>query len=75
MSGTIGKLAEQVLQEVKQGGLVKLAEYRLVKEAVSKPTAQHPFAQALLKLAEILRRKTEKISVAELKEFVAKHAR
>ena len=75
MSGSIGILAEQVLQEVKKGSLVKLAEYRMVKQAVEKPTAQHPFAKALLKLAEDLRRKTTDVSVGELKEFLEKHAK
>jgi len=74
MSGSIGKLAEQVLEEVKKGSLVKLAEYRLVKEAMEKPTGQHPFARALLKLAETLRRKNEDVSVGDLKEFMEKHA-
>lgn len=75
MNVSIGKLSEQVLQEVKKGSLVKLAEYRLVKEATQKPSAQHPFAQALLKLAEVLRRKNEDVSVGDLKEFLAKHAK
>lgn len=75
MSGSIGTLAEQVLDQVRQGSLVKLAEYRLVKEASEKPTGQHPFARALLKLAEVLRRKNEDVSVGELREFLVKHAR
>lgn len=75
MSGSIGKLAEQVLQEVKEGNLVKLAEYRMVKEACEKPTTRHPFSTALVKLAEILRRKTPDVSIEELKGFLKKHAR
>ena len=74
MNGTIGTLAEQVLQEVKQGSLIKLAEYRMVKEALERPTARHPFARALLKLAEVLRRKNADVSIEDLQEFMANHA-
>ncbi len=75
MNGTIGTLAEQVLHEVKQGSLVKLAEYRMVKEALDRPAAQHPFAKALLKLAEVLRRKNADVSIDDLQEFMANHAK
>ena len=71
MAGEIGRIAEEVLQEVKDGKLTKLAEHVIVEEAEKKASARSPLGQAALKLAAVIRSNAgSDVSVDELKQFV-----
>jgi len=72
MAGSIGQIAEEVLQHVKDGGLTKLAEHVIVKEAEKKVAARTELGQAALKLATLLRSNTgSDVTLDELKQFIA----
>lgn len=71
MVGSIGQIAEEVLQEVKDGKLVKLAEHVIVEEAEKKASAQTPLGRAALKLAAVIRSNAgSSVTVNELQQFV-----
>lgn len=71
MVGSIGRIAEEVLQEVKNGKLVKLAEHVIVEEAEKKASAQTPLGRAALKLAAVIRSNASSdVTVDELRQFV-----
>ena len=70
MTGSIGDLAEQVLREVKSDKLVKLAQYKVLKEAQEKPKMRTKVGQALMKLAEELRNEPEDITIGDLEDFL-----
>lgn len=70
MRGEIGRLAEEVLAQVKGENLVKLAEYRALRNAEAQPTASTPLGQAMLKLAEIVRSTSDDVSVADVQNFL-----
>jgi hypothetical protein len=70
MSGEIGRLAEEVLAHVKGENLVKLAEYRALKNAYAQPTANTLLGQAMLKLAEAIRSTSDDVSVADVRSFL-----
>ena len=70
MSGEIGRLAEEVLAHIKGENLVKLAEYKILRDACAQPTANTPLGQAMLKLAEVVRSKPDDLSVADVQDFL-----
>lgn len=71
MSGSIGKIAQEVLDEVKAGKLTKLAEHVIVEDAEKTASARTPLGRAALKLAALLRSRTgTDVTVDELKQFV-----
>ncbi len=71
MVGSIGKIAEEVLQEVKEGKLTKLAEHAIVEDAEKQASSRAPLGQAALKLAAVIRSNASTgVSVGELKAFV-----
>jgi len=71
MVGSIGQIAEEVLQEVRDGKLTKLAEHVIVEEAEKKAAAQTPLGKAALKLASVIRSNANSdVTVNELKQFV-----
>jgi hypothetical protein len=71
MADSIGNLAEQVLNEVKSDKLVKLAQYKVLKEAQVKPRMRTEVGQALMKLAEELRNAPEDITMGDLEDFLS----
>ena len=71
MNGSIGKLAEEVLAEVKSGALTKLAEHAILEGAEEQAKNQTTLGQALSKLASSLRSKSAGVTVDDLKSFVA----
>lgn len=70
MSGDIGRLAEEVLTQVKGENLVKLAEYKALRDAYAQPTANTPLGQAMLKLAENIRNASNDVSIADVQNFL-----
>lgn len=71
MTGSIGQIAEEVLQEVKDGKLTKLAEHVIVEEAEKKASAQTELGRAALKLAAVIRSNAGSgVTIGELKQFV-----
>jgi len=70
MTGSIGTLADEVLQEVRSAKLTKLAEHQMIKEACEHPPLKSPLAQQLVKVAAELREQRDEITVADLQQFV-----
>lgn len=70
MTGSIGNLAEQVLQEVKGQKIVKLAQHRILQESQDKPVMHTEVGKNLMKLAEDLRNESDDVTVAELETFL-----
>lgn len=71
MVGSIGQIAEEVLQEVKNGKLTKLAEHIIVEDAEKRATAHTELGKAALKLATVLRAQDGVgVTVNDLKQFV-----
>lgn len=71
MTGSIGYIAEQVLQEVKSEKLVKIAQHQMVKEAQEKPVMHTEIGKTLMKLAEDLRDDSEGVTVGEFESFIS----
>ena len=72
MIGSIGKLAEQVIAEVKAGALTKLAEHAILDQVEAQTTARTALGKTMLKLATALRGKSSNsVSIDELKTFIA----
>jgi len=70
MTGSIGKIAEEIVETVKQNGLLKIAQYQIVKEASQHPNPKTEIGKLLFKAAEDLRSKSADVSVAEVKDFL-----
>lgn len=70
MAGSIGELAEQVLQEVKSEKIVKLAQHRILKEAQAKPVMHTKVGKTLMKLAADLRSEPTDLTVSDVENFV-----
>lgn len=70
MEGSIGNLAEQVLDEVRSNKLTKLAQHEIVKEAAARPNVTSPLGQALLKVAAGLRDQNDDVTVADVENLV-----
>lgn len=69
MAGSIGNLAEEVLQEVKSDKLVKIAQHKILQEA--KPTMHTSIGRTLMKLAVDIRNAPEDVTVGELENFIS----
>lgn len=76
MTGSIGDIAEQVLEEVRSAKLTKLAQHHILKEAETKPAVQTEIGKFLLKLSEEIRNDTLDITTQDLENFLngVKHA-
>lgn len=70
MIGSIGKLAEQVLQEIRSDKIVKLAQYQMIKEAQEKPRMHTEIGRVMMKLAEDLRGEFGDVTVSEFENFI-----
>ena len=71
MAGSIGELAEQVLQEVKSDKLTKLAQHHILKEAQAKPVMHTKVGKTLIAMAEDLRSGSEDISLGDFENFIS----
>lgn len=69
-NGSIGTLAEEVLNEVKKTNLVKLAEYRILKNASERQPAKTEMGRLLQKVASLLRSKSDDVTVDDVASFV-----
>ena len=76
MNGSIGQLAQQVLDEVKANKLIKLAQQTIIKETTQHPAMVTDVGKLLHKLGEEVRSGRADISVDDVKKFVEglKHA-
>jgi len=70
MAGSIGVIAEQLLEEVRNGALTKIAEVEMLKTAEAKGVTRTEVGSALKKLAVALRSKNSHISMDELRTFL-----
>lgn len=70
MTGAIGKLAEEIVESVKQNALLKIAQHKVVKEASQKPHLKTEVGRLLHKMAQDLRSKSADVTVAEVQEFL-----
>ncbi len=68
--GQIGTLAEEVLDHVRTQTVVKLAEYEAAKNASLRPDPKTELGQVMLKMADVLRSKSEDVSVHDVQNFV-----
>jgi len=75
MAGTIGNIAEEVLEEVRGAKLTKLAQAKTVDADSRRPNMRTEVGKAMYKVAQDLRNAAEPITVGEVEEFVgAAHA-
>ena len=75
MAGSIGNLAEQVLEEVRSEKLVKLAQVQTVDVDGKKPRMRTEIGKALYKAAQALRSGDTEVTVGDVEDFVgAAHA-
>jgi len=71
MTGSIGKMAEDILAEVKDGKLTKLAEHVILDNAEKRASSRTELGRAALKLAAELRSNaTSSVTVDDLRKFV-----
>jgi proline dehydrogenase len=70
MTGSIGLLAEEILDEVKNAKLTKLAEHQMIREACEHRPPQTELGKQLVKLAADLRTQSDEVSVDDLQRFV-----
>jgi hypothetical protein len=71
MSGSIGKLAEQILAETKAGALTKLAEVEAFDLAEIDAQVQTELGKSMLKLSSALRGKASNdVTMDDLKMFL-----
>lgn len=70
MSGSIGKIAEELLSDVKSNKLIKLAQQTIIKEATVRPAPTTDVGKLLHKLAEEVRSGRVEVSIADVKQFV-----
>ena len=69
-NGSIGNLAEEILNEVKKENLVKLAEYRIFKNAAEHAPAETEIGQLLQKVASLLRSHSDNVTVGDVESFL-----
>lgn len=69
-AGSIGALAQEVLDEVRKTNLVKVAERQILKTASSKTPAKTEIGQLLQKVASRLRSKSDEVTVGDVEDFV-----
>jgi hypothetical protein len=72
MTGSIGKLAEDVLAEVRDGALTKLAEHAILESAEERAQHTTELGRSLSKMATILRSKSGGLTVEDLQTFLAR---
>jgi hypothetical protein len=70
MTGSIGKLAEEIVEGVKQNALLKIAQHEVVKEASQRPNPKTEVGKLLLKVAQDLRSKSEDVTVSDVQDFL-----
>jgi hypothetical protein len=70
MTGSIGLLAEEILDEVKNAKLTKLAEHQMIKEACEHRPPQTELGKQLVKLSVELRAQAGEVTVDDLQKFV-----
>ena len=70
MTGTIGKLAEQIVEDVKQNALTKIAQHEVVREASRNPAPKTEIGKLLHKVAQDLRSKSDDVTVGDVQNFL-----
>lgn len=70
MTGSIGKLAEEIVEGVKQNALLKIAQHEVIKTASAQPHFRTEAGKLLRKVAQDLRSKSEDVTVADVKAFL-----
>lgn len=70
MNGAIGKMAEQIVEEVRQNALLKIAQHEVVKEASARPNPKTEIGKLLHKFANALRNTPNDVTVADVKKFL-----
>jgi len=68
-AGSIGQLAENIVNQVKSEKLTKIAEYQLIKQASTEPPKTE-IGRTLAKLAEEVRTQKLGISLEDLNSFL-----
>lgn len=71
MNGAIGKMAEQIVEEVRQNALLKIAQHEVVKEASTRPNPKTEIGKLLHKFAAEIRSVRGDVTVADVKKFLA----
>jgi hypothetical protein len=71
MTGSIGQIAEQIVNEVRQNALIKVAQHEVVKEASKRPNPKTDIGKLLYKAAAELRREGNDVTVADVQNFLA----
>lgn len=71
MAGSIGEIAEQVLEEVRNSKLTKLAQHEILKEAQAKPVVRTEVGKLLMKLAEEVKAGSTDITTEDLETFLS----
>jgi hypothetical protein len=71
MAGSIGEIAEQVLEEVRSSKLTKLAQHEILKEAQAKPVVRTEVGKLLMKLAEEVKSGSADITTEDLETFLS----
>lgn len=71
MNGAIGKMAEEIVEEVRQNALLKVAQHEVVKEASARPNPKTELGKLLHKLAAEVRNMPNDVTVADVKNFLA----
>lgn len=74
-NGSIGRLAEEVLNEVRAQSTVKLAEQQILKHASESPPAKTDVGQLLQKVARNLRSKSDDLTLGDVEDFFEEVAR
>ena len=70
MTGSIAKLADAVLAEVKVSKLTELATHQIIKEASVRSVARTTMGKLLQKVAESVRAEDSDISIDEIRNFI-----
>jgi hypothetical protein len=69
-AGSIGSLAQEVLNEVRKDNLMKVAEHQILKTASSRTPATTEIGQLLQKVANRLRSKSDEVTVGDVENFL-----
>ena len=71
MVGSIGEIAEQVLEEVRNSKLTKLAQHEILKEAQVVPVVRTEVGKLLMKLSEDVKSGSADITTGDLETFLS----
>jgi len=71
MTGKIGQMAEQIVEEVRQNALTKIAQHEVVKEASKRPNPKTDIGKLLYKAAAELRQDIGDVTVSDVKKFLS----